>query len=194
MSNRKHITALILLCACPLPSHGQIGNASGSLSLNFLNGNTYDGSTPLVIEMWIGFDPQVIVAWGNYFGSIQSTDPTANWSDLQSAYTAAPGSSVGTVGNGSVWSIALAQLHFPPTSPGNTSNPIMIWSGEWSSGDLTPRVVDVTTITSNSLGYGGIHLYNLVFDDPTAQIQVIPAPPALAFLALASGLASRGRR
>lgn len=146
------------------------------------------------MEMWIGFDPLSVFAWGTYVGQVQSSDPLSDWTNLQSQYANGPGASLGTVGNGGVSSITLGQIHSPPTFPANTSNPIMIWSGEWSSGDLTPRVVDVTTVTTKCLGYGGIHIHNITFDDPTVQIQVVPAPPALAFLVISCGFASRRRR
>ena len=193
MKETARKTALILLCACPLPSHGQTGGVPGSLTLKFPHGATYKGDTPIVVEIWIGFSP-LVFAWRNYFGDVLTSDLMSDWTNVQSQYATLPGTSLGSVSNGGVLSIGVGQEHFPPIVFANTSNPIMVWSGEWSTSDLTPRFVDVTTVTQKATAHGGIHLYNLVFDDPTSQIQVIPAPPALAFLALASGLASRGRR
>lgn len=183
--------AFLALTPCTL---AQFGSAKGSLTLNFPQGNTYTGAQPLPVEIWVGFDPLAAFAWLTYIGDVLTSDTFSIWTNIESEYAILPGSSLGNVSNGNVTSIMVGQVHFPPVVYANTSNPIMVWSGEWSTSDLTPRSIDVSTVTQKATAHGGIHLYNLIFDDPTAQIQVIPAPPSFAFLALAGGLACRRRR
>ena len=164
----------------------------GTAELVFPNGNTYAGVGAVKVELWIEFGPEAF-AWATWKGGVSSNDVFASWASLSSpSYVVV--ASPGTPNAGVVNDISVGQVHFPPIFIANTANPILIWSAEWSTSDLTPRSVLLMPDTHSAKVFipgGGLEL---VLNDAQASIQVIPAPPSLAFLALASGLASRRRR
>lgn len=129
-------------------------------------------------------------------GDILSDDPTGAWSNLTVPFPPNLPMSVGTPGNGNVVGISVAQLHFPPSGfYANTANPIMIWAGEWSTVDLTPRLVEISTSTLLASAYHNTSGFlTLDVSEALAQIQVIPAPVSLATIALAAFAVRRRRR
>ena len=182
------------VCITLASSHLANGQVPGAAFFVFPAGQIFDGGAPVAVELWVTFGGSAY-AWAEWDGSIVSGDAEASWQNLASNYLPTPFNTLGTPVAGGVNDIVVSQLHFPPAGVfANTSNPIMIWSGEWSTPNLTPRSVSVMSVTDKAVAYTTGYAIYLDLSEASAQIQVIPAPPSLAFLALASGLASRGRR
>jgi hypothetical protein len=165
----------------------------GSAEFKFPSGNVYSGNAVLV-ELWISFD-QWAYAWELRLGDVACTDPTGAWSGVASPYANQPFHSTGTPVGGGMVDILVSQIHFPPAGFfANTDNPIMIWSGEWSTGDLTPRVVEIGTVTKMA----SVYIFNgavpLNVAEASGEIVVIPSPVSLAPLVLAAFAIRRRRR
>lgn len=99
-----------------------------------------------------------------------------------------PNQSVGTLIGPAVMDAAVHQLHFPPSILGKTSNPILVWSATWTTGDFAPRLVPVTTLDTNLFAVyalqtgtsSSVPLANITHGQ--AVIQVIPAPASVVLL------------
>lgn len=170
------------------------GQFPGALSIEFPAGGVYTGGAYVKVELWLSFDPNPnIYAWSRWRGDIQSDDPSGDWENLTSPYLMTS-PSIGTPNSGGVVGIDLFQLHFPLGGYfANTANPIMIWTGEWSTSDLTPRSVTLTTSSISAGVYTGGITGGLILDEAIAEIQVIPSPVSLVPLVLAT-FATRQRR
>jgi hypothetical protein len=164
--------------ACGSTSLAQIvGN--GTLEFVFPAGNTYSGANGVEVQLWLSFDPGVY-AWAKYSGEIEGSDPSGNWSSMSSAFATLPGTSVGLPTSGSVQGISLEQLHFPLGGIyASAANPIMLWSGIWSSPNLAPRVVHIETDTVSN----NVYVIppppgppSLILTEAQGMIVVIPAP------------------
>ncbi len=160
--------------------------------------NPVSPTTPsTTVEVYAQWDSELFYAFAAAEWSLRG-DTTGDFSGPASAFSD-PGQFDGTPDNGDVMDIITGQLQFPPASVfADTSDPILIWSGTWSTTDFTARTVDLTTDTGR---------YSLYLDDTgmsrdvtptvleaTGQIRVIPAPASLALLALGGLAAVRRRR
>lgn len=180
MNVPKSAVALGLLAASSSAS-GQ----HGSLNFNFPNGSVYTGAQPVQVELWVHVTSHpAYYAFASWMGDVLGDDPTANWSNLATPLPPTLPVSLGTPGNGSVLNISVGQLHFPLAGIfAKTDNPIMIWSGEWSSTDLTPRFVELQTKTVKANAYLNIINGNyLLLSEALGEIRVVPAPPAAMML------------
>lgn len=168
--------------------------------------NTYDiqvsnpvspSSPSATVEVWADWDSDLFYAFAAAEWSLRG-DTTGDFSGPMSAFTD-PGQNDGTPTGGDVTDIVTGQLQFPTGGIfADTSDPIMIWSGTWSTTDFTARSVDLLTETLR---------YSLYLDDTglssdvtstviegTGQIQVIPAPASMALVGLGGLVALRRRR
>lgn len=110
------------------------------------------------------------------------------------------GTSPGTLEADGASDIILGQLHFPTAGIyADTSNPIDVWQIEYTATDFTPRVIDLSTLTSrfdvyiDSTGLSrSVAIGSLM--EGTGEIRIIPAPGALALGAVAGLVAVRRRR
>jgi hypothetical protein len=170
------------------------GQYPGSLSFQFPGGNVYSKGVPVRVDLWLSFDPNPNVhAWNSWGGDIQCDDPTGLWDNLATPHTAV---TLGTPVSGSIMGVHVFQVHFPPSGVfASTDNPIMIWSGEWSTTDLTPRTVTLSTSTLFGHVYvnSGL-LTGLTLQEGTGEIQVIPSPVSVATLGLAVFAVRQRRR
>lgn len=148
------------------------------------------------VEVYAEWDSDLFYAFAAAEWNLRG-DTSGDFSGPASAFTD-PGQAGGTPGAGDVMNIVTGQLHFPSGGfDADTNDPILIWSGTWSTTDFTARFVDLTTETDR---------YNLYLDsigtssdvtstvlEAAGQIQVIPAPASLALVGL-GGLAALRRR
>ena len=155
------------------------------------------GQPSTTVEVYAEWDADLFYAFAAAEWSLRG-DTTGDFSGPGSAFTD-PGQVGGTPASGDVMDIITGQLQFP--SGGffaDTSDPILIWSGTWSTTDFTTRTVDLTTDTGR---------YSLYLDDTglssdvtstvieaAGQIEVIPAPASLALVGLGGLVALRRRR
>jgi hypothetical protein len=165
------------------------------LTYAFPKGTTYTGSGTVVVELWTAFSDPFFLAWAEYQGSILSSDPLGQWSNLSSPYAPYPPATVGTPVAGGVTGIALGQIHAPPLGIyANTSNPIMLWSGEWSTQDLAPRTVSITTQTDELWIYTtSAHALKVFPVEALSEIHVIPAPASAAAILVFAATMRRRR-
>lgn len=168
--------------------------------------NTYDirvsnvvspGMPSTTVEVYADWDSSLFYAFAAAEWSLRG-DSTGDFSGPASAFTD-PGQDGGTPSGGDVIDIVTGQLQFPSGGIfADTSDPILIWSGTWSTTDFTARTVDLNTDTTR---------YNLYLDDTglssdvtstvieaAGLIEVIPAPGSLALLGLGGLAAARRRR
>lgn len=185
------------IAAAPLAiCAGTEAQVLGSAAFTFPGGSVYSGGAPVAVELWISFEPSAF-AWEGWQGDISDTDPFASWNGLSSHYTSLPGGAIGTPSSGSVVGISVGQVHYPPLGLfARTDNPIMIWSGEWSTMDLTPRTVEIETKTSKAAVYimNGMTGVTLVVQEGVGQIQVIPSPGSAAVFLCSLGVVCVRRR
>lgn len=168
--------------------------------------NTYDirvsnvvspSQPSATVEVWADWDSDLFYAFAAAEWNLRG-DATGAFSGPASAFTD-PGQDDGTISGGDVIDIVTGQLQFPAGSIfADTSDPILIWTGTWSTTDFTTRTVDLSTETAR---------YSLYLDDTglssdvtatvlegAGQIEVIPAPASLALLGLGGLAAVRRRR
>lgn len=191
MSVPKSVVASGLLAAC-----GSAAGQDGTLNFNFPNGSVYTGAQPVQVELWVHVTSHpTYYAFAGWLGDVLGDDPTATWSNLATPLPPTLPVSLGTPGNGSVLNISVGQLHFPPAGIfAKTDNPIMIWSGEWSSTDLTPRFVELRTKTVKAEAYVTVNNgYKLLLSEALGDIRVVPTPQVWVWL-LAPCIAATVRR
>lgn len=149
------------------------------------------------VEVYAQWDADLYYAFAAAEWNLRG-DATGDFSGPASAFTD-PGQVGGTPMGGDVTGIITGQLQFPAGSLfADTSDPILIWSGTWSTTDFTNRFVDLQTETDR---------YSLYLDDTglssqvtstvleaAGQIEVIPAPASLALVGLGGLVALRRRR
>lgn len=154
------------------------------------------GTPSATVEVWADWDADLFYAFAAGEWALRG-DTSGDFSGPMSAFTD-PGQEDGTPSAGDVIDIITGQLQFPAGGlAADTSDPVMIWSGTWSTTDFTARTVDLATETAR---------YSLYLDDtglssdvtPTViegagEIMVIPAPASLALVGL-GGLAAMRRR
>ncbi len=167
-----------LLCLAALCSSSACAQ-NNALFFTFPNGNVFDGSNPVVLELWTQFEPQYL-AFAGWAGGVNSSDPTGKWQNYVQL------SICGTAGcakasGGSLTGMIIGQLHFPPAGIfAKTDNPIRLFSVEWTSQDLTKRKVDLATITTKySLYLNSGMSINITPEQADGRIHVVPAPGAL---------------
>lgn len=155
------------------------------------------GTPSATVEVWADWDADLFYAFAAANWSLLG-DMTGDFSGPMSAFTD-PGQDDGTPMDGDVLDIITGQLQFPAGGlMADTSDPVMIWSGTWSTTDFTARTVDLATDTDR---------YSLYVDDtglssdvtPTViegagEIIVVPAPASLALVGLGGLVAMRRRR
>lgn len=96
-----------------------------------------------------------------------------------------------------IHSIVVAQAHIPPQFPGNSSNPILVFSADWTTSDFTPRRVPLGTTTLamsvfQSLSHtNSSPLHDIV--EGSGFIRVVPAPGCWAALISVGWIAFRRR-
>ena len=169
--------------------------AQNGLSFNFPNGNTYDGNAAVKVEVYAHYTAGQFMAWAGWAGAVNG-DASGSFANLALGNPVPPpGTSAGSAGS-SVGGIIAGQLHFPPLFFANTANPILIWSGEWSTGNLTARTVDLSTLSTKLTNYlpSGSSQNLTGWDEAKGTIEVVPAPSALALLGLGGLVAGRRRR
>lgn len=170
-----------------------------------------------MLAVWntLGGSGQVgpLYAFSHAFFDLNSTlnGHTGGWSDLNIPVLKHAANIAGVAQpNGSVAGIVAGQTCFLPQFPGNTLDPITLWSGTWTPTAYDPRTVEFAFALSATapvpqavyLLAGGpqMHAVQDVWDVVTTPIsfQVIPAPATLILPALiaAFGLtrARRGRK
>ena len=181
------------VAVCSVACDAAVGQAQSPLLLSLPGGNVFDGSAPVQVELWVTFS-NMYPAFEKFKGDVAGSDTSGLWSSISSPLNLSL--SLGLPASGSVADIFVINMQFPLGGfIASTANPILIWSGYWSTETLTPRTVSLDTMTESLTAYQGFGgIVSIAGNEASAQIQVIPAPPALAFLALASGLASRRRR
>ncbi len=110
-----------------------------------------------------------------------------------------PPNNPGVINGGSIDGITAGQIHFPPVVNANPANPIAVFEATWSTGDFTPRSVDVNTRTTRFDAYisatspaSQSRLAGLL--EGAGAIEVVPAPSALALLGMGALVAGRRRR
>lgn len=155
------------------------------------------GTPSTTVEVWADWDSDLFYAFAAAEWNLRG-DASGDFSGPASAFTD-PGQEDGNPLGGDVLDIVTGQLQFPAGSIfADRSDPIMIWSGTWSTTDFTARNVDLATETIR---------YNLYLDDTglstdvtstvieaAGQIEVIPAPASLALVGLGGLAAIRRRR
>jgi len=155
------------------------------------------GTPSATVEVWADWDADLFYAFAAGNWNLRG-DMSGDFSGPMSVFTD-PGQENGTPMDGDVMDITTGQLQFPPGGlMADTSDPILIWTGTWSTTDFTARTVDLATETLR---------YSLYLDDtglssdvtPTViegagEIIVIPAPASLALLGLGGLAAARRRR
>lgn len=155
------------------------------------------GTPSTTVEVWADWDSDLFYAFAAANWNLRG-DMSGDFSGPASAFTD-PGQDDGTPMDGDVMDIITGQLQFPTGGLfADTSDPILIWSGTWSTTDFTARTVDLATETLR---------YSLYLDDtglssdvtPTVleasgEIIVIPAPASLAMVGLGGLVAMRRRR
>ncbi|MFM9996972.1 MAG: hypothetical protein ACKVU4_14370 [Phycisphaerales bacterium] len=167
-----------------------------------------------MLAVWntLGGSGQVgpLYAFSHAFFDLNSTlnGHTGGWSGLSIPVLKNVANSAGMAqANGSVAGIVAGQFCFLPTFPGNTLDPITLWSGTWTPSAYDPRTVEFSFALSATapvpqavyLLAGGpqMHAVQDVWDVVSTPIsfQVIPAPATLILPAAigAIGLA-RARR
>lgn len=183
------ITAVILIVVA---SAGQPIGAQPVNTFLFEVSNDLSPQTPkATVTVWAQFDPAQYAFAGAKWDMHASE---AEWSNAKIPFTGLP-VLPGTVSpsGSSYLGIASGQLHGVAGIFANTSNPIVIWSAEFSTTDFTPRTIDLRSDTSefllytNSLGSNASFLSSFV--EGQGQINVVPAPGAVAlplFILLAS--------
>ena len=177
-----------------------VGLAAGanaqSLSFAFPGGNTYNGGANVKVELWANFNSTTHMAWAGSAVAVNG-DASGAFSNVALGNPVPPpGTTPGTPSGGNVGGIVAGQLHFPPLFFANTANPILIWSGEWSTGNLTARTVDLSTLSTKLTNYlpSGSSQNLTGWDEAKGTIEVVPAPSALALLGLGGLVAGRRRR
>jgi len=149
------------------------------------------------VEVYADWDSDLFYAFAAAEWSLRG-DMSGDFSGPASAFTD-PGQDGGTATDGDVVDIVTGQLQFPPGGVmADQSDPILIWTGTWSTTDFTARTVDLATETGR---------YNLYLDETglssdvtstvlegAGRIQVIPAPASLALVGLGGLVAARRRR
>lgn len=157
------------------------------------------------IEVSAKFDSTVDYAFAaGLFDFVASEGSLANWSNNQriAPFDTIAGPFNGVLDpSGTRWEgVNPGQLHFPPAGIiGDPSNPALVWSIKYTATDFTPRFIDLETVTSRFDLYIDAMLPDSRTLDTTllmegeGQIQIIPAPGALACLGMA-GLAMAYRR
>ncbi len=172
-------TQLPAAAALSLTMAGAACAQNNSLYFNFPNGNVYDGSTPVKVEVWAGFEPQYF-AWASWKADLNG-EASGSFSNIsQGLPWTLPGSSAGTAAGGSVTGIATGQLWFSPLFFPDSSNPILIWSGEWSTKDPTPRSLALSTLTAKYYVYLPNQTSEFVVpSEASGLIQVVPVPATL---------------
>lgn len=185
------------ICACLGATLSALAQTNG-VYFDFPNGNVYDGTSPVIVEGWAVFDTQYY-AWAGFGGGVLGSDPLGEWQNfVYTANTAVCKGCPPQIGGGNIKGIITGQLHFPPLFFANTANPIKIFTVEWTTNDLTKRVVDIQTATTkysvyvNSLG----NTANLTPEQHFAEIRVVPAPGSIGLVALSATilLLPAGRR
>lgn len=189
----------LFVSACVLGSVSVAGAQQHYSFLAFPNGNIYDGSQPIMVELWIQFDAQfgAVAGWK---GKIDG-DPFGEWNNLaEHLYgqnLAAVGMSLGTPATGDVNGIILGQLNAQFGGLVLTQNPIKIWSGEWTTSNLAPRIAFFSIDTTQFNVYQPTLLKSQNetsnIDGVGSGIIVVPAPAAGTMLGL-SALAFAARR
>lgn len=177
-SRRASGVCSVMLCIGAVQAQPRLN----SLQFVFPNGSVYSGGAGIVVELWAGFDNYNFYAWADYEGAVLTGDVAAKWINLSSSYASVfPGLSAGTPVAGDVLDIALVQLHSPPFGYfANTDNPILLWSGEWSTTNLTARTVPIVTDSKRLSVYltnGGV--FSPVFAQAAGEIRVIPSPASV---------------
>jgi MYXO-CTERM domain-containing protein len=161
-------------------------------------GKIVDPGDTATVKIWATFDESFYAFATGYF-SVLTDDPSGSWTDL-GCDIKANYNDAGTANGGDVEDILSGQLHYPPGDIfADTSNPILVWHGTFTTDDLSLHNVSLATVTEKVrlyINYDGVS--NEFFDglgEGAATIEVgLPAPAAAALLGLGALAASRRRR
>jgi MYXO-CTERM domain-containing protein len=150
------------------------------------------------VMIWANFDESFYAFAAGYF-SVLTDDANGSWSDFDCDLKA-PGTKAGTADGGDVNDIITGQLHFPPADIfADTSNPILVWHGTFTTDDLSLHNVSLVTVTERVTLYINSDGVNENFYDGLGEgdaiIEVgLPGPAGAALFGLGALAASRRRR
>jgi hypothetical protein len=162
------------------------------------SGSVNPGDPSATVNISAFFSPNDYAFAGGRF-DVGAGDGTWSNNHLIGPIAGSPGVNPGVLGGSNVTAVTVGQVHFPPVLPGNNSNPISLWSADWTTNDFTARSVPVGTTTarfdvypSSTSPTSQSRLSGLV--EGRGEIIVTPAPSALALLGLGGLVAGRRRR
>jgi hypothetical protein len=147
---QESIMRRILVTLVPFIGLGLAAPASAQdNAFELVVSDTITPQTPTAtVEAWFRFNPTFYAFAGARFDVSASLD-AGGWSGSEHMLTG-PGTTDGIIGDGgdTVAGIVSGQIHFPPGGNfADTSNPILVWRGTWTTDDFTPREVSVSTGT-----------------------------------------------
>lgn len=157
------------------------------------------------VEVYAKFDGDLDYAFAaGLFDFVASEGTLPNWSFNQriAPFNAIPGAIFdGMLLPPEVLDVNPGQLHFPPAGIiGLDDNPALVWTIEYTATDFTERFIDLETVTSRFDLYideslpDSRTLDTSMLMEGMGQVQIIPAPGALACLGLAGLTLLRRRR
>lgn len=96
--------------------------------------------------------------------------------------------------------VITGQMHFPPFTVGDPSNPADVWTIMYTATEFTPRFIDLETLTSRfdlyiaAASAESRPLRTSMLMEGDGRIQIIPAPGSIACVGLAWLVIGRRRR
>lgn len=172
--------------------------------IEFTVSNVVTSATPTAtVSVWAVWDDPAM-AW--VFG-VTNFDLTAGDGTFSNGFNAHTGfgSTLGSTAGNLITGAVLGQFHLPPVGQiGSQDNPFLLATWDWTTTDFTIRTVGLATSNVANfkvaewgpppLGGAEFQMFPQAFTHGAGQIEVIPAPSALALLGLGGLVALRRRR